>query len=133
MKDRSQKTAIVVGSLLCLIFLMKALHAMQISRNAGANKLYYNDIETLQKEFAQGSLSARELTAEFLERIHTLDQSGPAVHSVIELNPAVTSISNKLDSEPTHGVLYGIPILIKDNIDTGDRRILLSHEPRIDK
>ena len=123
MKDRSQKTAIVVGILLCLIFVMKALPAMQISRNAGANKPYYNDIETLQKKFAQGSLSVRDLTAEFIERIHTLDQSGPAVHSVIELNTDVTAISNKLDSEPVHGILYGIPILIKDNIDTGDRML----------
>jgi amidase len=123
MKDRSQKTAMVVGSLLCLIFVMKALHAIQISRNAVANKPYYNDIETLQKKFAQGSLSVRDLTAEFIERIHILDQAGPAVHSVIEINPDVTALSNKLDSEPAHGVLYGIPILIKDNIDTGDRML----------
>src|SRR5580698_4486932 len=121
MRDRSQKTAIVTGSLLCMIFAMKALPAargMQFSRNVLDNKPYYNDIETLQKKFAQGSLSPRELTAEFLERIHTLDQEGPAIHAVIELNPDVTAISNRLDHEPAHGVLYGIPILIKDNIDT---------------
>ncbi|HEY1744256.1 MAG TPA: amidase [Granulicella sp.] len=99
---------------------LRATKALQISRNVVP---YYDDIETLQKKFSQGSLTARELTAEFIERIHTLDQAGPAIHAVIELNPDVTSISNKLDSEPAHGLLYGIPILVKDNIDTGDRML----------
>jgi amidase len=119
MKYRPGKTAVV----LCMIFVingLRATKALQISRNVVP---YYDDIETLQKKFSQGSLTARELTAEFIERIHTLDQAGPAIHAVIELNPDVTSISNKLDSEPAHGLLYGIPILVKDNIDTGDRML----------
>jgi amidase len=60
-----------------------------------------------------------------LERIRNLDKEGPAVNSVIELNPDAIAIADKLDQERraghVRGPLHGIPILVKDNIDTGDR------------
>ena len=120
MKYRPRKTAIAVLGMIFGINGLCATKAQQISKNVAP---YYDDIATLQKQFAQRSLTVSELTAKFIERIHTLDQAGPAIHSVIEMNPDVTALSSKLDSEPAHGVLYGIPILIKDNIDTGDRML----------
>ena len=61
---------------------------------------------------------SRELTQRYLERIHALD---PALRSVIELNPDALDIAAELDGAPKRGPLHGMPVLIKDNIDTADR------------
>ena len=67
----------------------------------------------------------RTVSRSFLERIESLDQSGLARHSVIEINPDALAIAKALDRErkagKTRGPLHGIPILLKDNIDTHDR------------
>jgi amidase len=119
-----QKAAMTIVSLLCTTLAIQGLSAAQTTKTPNhADRSYYADIQTLQKEFAEGKLRPHELTAEFIERIHTLDQAGPAIHAVIELNPEAPAISARLDSEPVPGALYGIPILIKDNIDTGDRML----------
>ncbi|MCE5232462.1 MAG: amidase [Mizugakiibacter sp.] len=82
-------------------------------------------IETLQQQMAAGALDARALTREARARIDALDRSGPALHAVIELNPDADAIAARLDAERRHGrlrgPLHGIPVLLKDNIDTGDR------------
>jgi len=83
------------------------------------------DMRQLQKRMSEGSLTARSLTAQYLERIEAIDRRGPALNSVIELNPDALSIAASLDAERlakgARGPLHGIPILIKDNIDTADR------------
>jgi amidase len=61
---------------------------------------------------------ARALTERYLERIREVD---PALRSVIEINPAALSIAAELDRGPNRGPLHGMPVLIKDNIDTADR------------
>ncbi len=72
-----------------------------------------------------GSLTARSLVEKYLARIEAVDRSGPALRSVIELNPDAPSIAEALDRERKEkgprGPLHGIPVLIKDNIDTADR------------
>src|SRR5260370_30587582 len=79
----------------------------------------------LQRQLASGSLTARALTKSYLERIDARDRHGPALNSVIELNPEALAIADNLDDERqagrVPGPLHGLPILIKDNIDTGDR------------
>ena len=79
----------------------------------------------LQKRMTAGSLTAHALTERFLERIAAIDKRGPALNTVIELNPDAASIAAALDAERKakgpRGPLHGIPILIKDNIDTADR------------
>jgi amidase len=83
------------------------------------------DMRQLQKRMSEGSLTARSLTAQYLERIEAIDRRGPMLNSVIELNPDALSIAASLDAERqakgVRGPLHGIPILIKDNIDTADR------------
>ena len=79
----------------------------------------------LQKSMTAGSLTAQSLTQQYLDRIAAIDKRGPALNAVIELNPDALSIAAALDAERkakgSRGPLHGIPILIKDNIDTADR------------
>ena len=82
-------------------------------------------IADLQKAMTSGRFSVRSLTEKYLARIEQIDRHGPAVNSVIELNPDALAIAEALDNERkgkgARGPLHGIPVLIKDNIDTADR------------
>lgn len=82
-------------------------------------------IAGLQDAMKTGSVTARWLTETYLKRINDLDKHGPVINSVIETNPDVLDIAEALDRERkekgARGPLHGIPILIKDNIDTADR------------
>jgi len=82
-------------------------------------------IAQLQAEMASGKLSSVELTREYIARIRALDQSGPGVNAVIELNPDALDMARHADllrrQGKVLGPLHGIPILLKDNIDTGDQ------------
>jgi amidase len=82
-------------------------------------------IAGLQEGMKSGKYSARSIAEKYLERIEAIDKHGPAINSVIETNPDALAIAEALDKERKEkgprGPLHGIPILIKDNIDTGDR------------
>jgi len=73
----------------------------------------------------KAGLTAQALTQAYLDRIRTRDRQGPALNSVIELNPDALAIAEALDRERKdkgpRGPLHGIPVLVKDNIDTADR------------
>ena len=79
----------------------------------------------LQRKMTSGESTAHSISESYLERIERLDKQGPAINTVIELNPDALAIADALDAERkagrTRGPLHGIPILIKDNIDTHDR------------
>jgi amidase len=79
----------------------------------------FASIATLQARMAAGQLTPEQLTQAYITRIATLDQGGPMVNAVLELNPDALPIARAL--RPGKGPLYGIPVLLKDNIDTGDR------------
>jgi len=82
-------------------------------------------IVTAQAEIAAGRLTSRALTEHYLMRIRTLDADGPRVNSVIEVNPDALARADAADAERSAGKpvgpLHGMPILLKDNIDTADR------------
>jgi amidase len=82
-------------------------------------------ISDLQNGMASGKYTAHSLAKKYLDRIDDVDKHGPAISSVIELNPDALSIASDLDKERNakgpRGPLHGIPVLIKDNIDTHDR------------
>jgi amidase len=82
-------------------------------------------IDDAQKKLQSGQYSSHSLTEKYLARIHEIDKAGPMVNSVIEVNPDALQIAYALDRERKakrpRGPLHGIPVLIKDNIDTGDR------------
>lgn len=82
-------------------------------------------ISELQDGMKSGKFTAHSLAEKYLARIDEIDKRGPAINAVIELNPDALSIADALDQERKtkgpRGPLHGIPMLIKDNIDTGDR------------
>ena len=82
-------------------------------------------VADLQAGMKSGKFTARSLAEKYLERIAEIDQRGPAINSIIELNPDAPAIADALDAERKaqgpRGPLHGIPVLIKDNIGTSDR------------
>ena len=82
-------------------------------------------IDDLQEGMRSGKFTARAITEKYLSRIEAIDKSGPALNSVIEVNPDAVEIAESLDRERKEkggrGPLHGIPLLIKDNIDTADK------------
>src|SRR5215813_9822266 len=78
-------------------------------------------IAQMQAAMAAGTLQSIDLVNFYLTRIQTLDQKGPTVNSIIEVNPDARSIAMALDAERSagkvRGPLHGIPVVLKDNID----------------
>jgi amidase len=82
-------------------------------------------VDELQKRMQTGQTTSRSITQKYLDRINAIDKNGPKLNSIIELNPDALSIADALDKErkngKVRGPLHGIPVLIKDNIDTADK------------
>ena len=82
-------------------------------------------IAGLQAGMTTGRFTARSIVDAYVARIESLDRQGPALRSVIEINPEAQAIAEQLDRERAQGrirgPLHGIPVLLKDNIDTADR------------
>ncbi len=82
-------------------------------------------ISGLQEQMQAGRITSVELVKAYLKRIREVDQAGPKVNAVMEINPDVLEIAKQLDAERKagnlRGPLHGIPLLIKDNIDSGDK------------
>jgi amidase len=81
----------------------------------------------LQEWMTAGRYTARQIAEMYLRRIEDIDRQGPALRSVIEVNPDALTIADALDAERKakgpRGPLHGVPVLIKDNIDTADRML----------
>ena len=79
----------------------------------------------LQNAMKSGKYTAEKITKMYIDRINEIDKNGPTLNTVIEMNPDAISIARKLDKERAsgnvRGPLHGIPIMIKDNIDTADK------------
>lgn len=82
-------------------------------------------ISQLADGMSSGKYTARAIAEKYLARIEAIDRHGPALNSVIEINPDALEIAEKLDAERkekgSRGPLHGIPILLKDNLDTADK------------
>ncbi len=82
-------------------------------------------ITELQQKMNSGELTARRLAELYLERIDSIDRNGPRLNAILETNPDALALASSLDVEraagSTRGPLHGIPVIIKDNIDTADK------------
>ena len=82
-------------------------------------------IDELQQKMKAGTYTSRSITEQYLKRIEAIDKNGPKLNAVIEVNADALTIAAALDKErkegKLRGPLHGIPVLIKDNINTGDK------------
>ncbi|MBV9572781.1 MAG: amidase, partial [Acidobacteriales bacterium] len=82
-------------------------------------------IADLQRGLRSGRFNSRSLTEKYLARIDQVDRKGPAINSIIEINPDALAVADQCDKTRNAGgvlgALHGIPVLIKDNIDTADQ------------
>ena len=88
-------------------------------------ELSEESIGGLQDKMSSGKYTSEQITKLYLDRIDAIDKKGPLLNSVIEINPDALSIAKTLDDErkagKVRGPMHGIPVLIKDNIDTADK------------
>lgn len=97
------------------------------SATTGAGDFELNEItiDELQDKLKSGKYTSRSVTQMYLDRIAAIDKKGASLNAVIELNPDALSIADSMDQERKNGKirgpLHGIPVLIKDNINTGDK------------
>lgn len=82
-------------------------------------------ISSLREKLTSGKYTSEQLVQLYLKRIEAIDNNGPQLNSVIEINPEAVTIAVAMDKElkagKSRGLLHGIPVLIKDNIDTADK------------
>ena len=83
------------------------------------------DITQVQQGYKDGAYTIKEVVQAYLDRIEEIDKNGPAINSIIQVNPDAIQIAEELDIEMSEGKikgpLYGIPVVLKDNIDTNDK------------
>jgi amidase len=110
--------------LLCATLALAALPAVALFAQDRPD-LAWQSVSELQASMQANKLSSKALVQADIARIRQLDQAGPMLRSVLEVNPQAVDIAAKLDAQraSSHGPLYGIPLLLKDNIDTGDRML----------
>ena len=103
----------------------RAVHAPLPLEPQDAFALEEATVTQLQEWMRVGRSTARQLAEQYLARIDALDRRGPNLHAVLEPNPDALAIADQLDAERrargARGPLHGVPVLIKDNIDTADR------------
>lgn len=108
--------------LLCVSLVIS--HLSLVLLRAAELDLTSATVADLQSAMSKGTLSSEKLTQTYLARIAAYDQAGPAINSVITLNPKALEVAKALDAErkagKVRGPLHGIPIVLKDNIDTFD-------------
>ena len=117
----------MAGRILLIALLLVPLAAQADSKDKDKDKFPFLEatVAQLQAEMAAGRLTSEKLTRAYIERIHDLDSTGPGVNSIMELNPDALAMARRADELRREGKvlvpLHGIPVLLKDNIGTGDR------------
>jgi amidase len=117
MKNRLITISILIGSIMMAM----------VSCQTQIEKSFLEEvtITQLQQDYRQGKYTITEVVEEYLERIAAIDQNGPKLNSIIQINPDAMQIAAALDREMAagdiRGPMHGIPVILKDNIDTHDK------------
>jgi len=108
----------------CLIFFGSCDTKKDLSQNTNFT-LNEITIDEIHNGYNSGSYTVKEIVSQYIDRIKHIDQSGPEINSIIIINPDALNIADSLDKIQKHGKkkgpLFGIPVLLKDNIDTHDK------------
>ncbi len=117
--------SIVTWPAVMLLLALTATPAFSKSAEQASFPIEEATIADLQRAMESGELTSRSIVEMYIQRINTLDKSGPTLRSVLEVNPDALVIADALDQERqtkgARGPLHGIPVLLKDNIDTADQ------------
>lgn len=143
MKSTLPGTRIVL--LICLVLLVTCTTPSDKGKRTGFPAPWLEEItiSQLQQDYAQGKYTIEKVISNYLDRIEAIDKQGPGLNSIIIVNPDALSIARELDEEMAagkiRGPMHGIPVIIKDNIDTHDKmpntagsRALLNSYPPAD-
>ncbi len=127
-RRRFLQTSVLGGMTAALLPALAGARELATSTRAPDVKPFELDemtIADLQAGMSSGKFTARSITEKYLTRIDAIDKQGPAINSVLELNSDALAMADAADKERrdkgARGPLHGIPVLIKDNIDTADR------------
>lgn len=118
-----KRTGICILITLYSLFFPLSLEA----QNAASEHFRFleQDIAQIQQGYQNGTYTIQEVVQSYLDRIRDIDHNGPALNSIIQVNPEALQIAEALDKEMRQGTirgpLHGIPVLLKDNIDTHDQ------------
>jgi amidase len=113
-----------------VIVIMAALPSCKVEKKtdtADLNDFRFKEytVERLQEGYRNGEFTVTEVVQAYLDRINEIDDNGPMLNAVIQINPEALGIAQELDKEMKEGKLrgpmHGVPVLLKDNIDTHDR------------
>src|ERR1035437_8125735 len=125
MKTQLSKISILTFSVIIFLITCKSPVNNEVKKNPDSSWIEELTISQLQKGYAQKKYTIKEVVKIYLDRISEIDKNGPMLKSVIVINPDALQIAEQLDKElaegKSRGPLHGIPIILKDNIDTHDR------------
>jgi len=121
----NRKMLFVVGVLVFMIWSCDSTETRENVAGTDAFPLLEMDIQTLQEAYASREYTVTQVVQFYLDRIDAIDKNGPQLNSIIVVNPDALEIARLLDDElalgATRGPLHGVPVLLKDNIDTHDK------------
>ena len=119
------RSAVAASAAANLVAAERSRTASVPAGTAQAFELDEATVASLQEGMASGRWTAPALTERYLARIEAVDRAGPKLNAVIEVNPDALPIADSLDAERkakgVRGPLHGIPVLVKDNLDSGDK------------
>lgn len=115
-------------SLACMLFTgILLLHSCEPAKKSGNTDYTYLEeisIQQLQDGYQDGTFTIEQVVTDYLKRIEDIDRSGPSLNSIIYVNPKAIEVARQLDQElkngKSRGPMHGIPVILKDNIDTND-------------
>jgi amidase len=124
---RNKITIISVFCLPAILFLLMCTSPVSNKYTSSDLKPYLEEmtIVQLQKGYSEKKFTIKQIVTDYLVRIEAIDKMGPSLNSIICINPDAIQIAMELDKEleegKVRGPLHGIPVILKDNIDTHDR------------
>jgi len=120
----SRFTLLFIPAILCLITCKSPVNK-QVQEEPDNSWVEELTITQLQQGYKEGKFTIADVVNVYLDRVIEIDKNGPQLNSIIEINPDARQIAEELDKElaagKIRGPLHGVPIILKDNIDTHDR------------